>query len=124
MVKTTEERQDSALLRDQIRRNFRGADMVEGEQNVTSAVYDAVQKHRGGLVSLLQSLESIESTETSQWRRTASGVAYPDEERLEDTTGLAHTSNKLKKLQRKAGAIVEEEDVPDTANTLLQLKSQ
>lgn len=51
-------------------------------------------------------------------------VSYPEEERLNDDTGLKrHKRKMMKALKRKADAI-EKEDVPDTANSLHQLKSE
>lgn len=54
-------------------------------------------------------------------------VAYPEEERLNDDAGLERQKKKvMKALKRKADAIdkAEEDEVPNTANALLQLKSE
>lgn len=60
-------------------------------------------------------------------RRVAREVEHPEEERLKDDTGLErHRKKKRKALKRQAGAVdrAEDEEVPETANALLQLKSE
>jgi len=83
-----------------------------------------------GTLKVLESLESnpsqvAGSLVADEVPRTT--VAYPEELHLNDDTGLdRQRRKKLKALRRKADAVdkAEDEEVPATANALLQLKSE
>lgn len=54
-------------------------------------------------------------------------VQYPEEERINDETGVKKQTMKLKKAQRKEAKAMhqaEDEDAPETANALLSLKAE
>merc|ERR1719291_723521 len=53
----------------------------------------------------------------------AKEVAYPDQEHLKDESGLKRQAKKRKKLHQAAGRNAEDEDAPETANSMLELKA-
>jgi hypothetical protein len=65
--------------------------------------------------------------ETGQVKKTAAKVAYPEADRLKDMTGLKKLAQKRTKAIRKeakAAEGAEDEDAPDTANALHELKGE
>lgn len=79
----------------------------------------------------VKTLQELEATPRMRRGNRASNrrakIAHPEEDRLNDNTGMERHKQKARKaLKRKAGAVeeAEEAEVPDTANALHQLKPE
>merc|ERR1719210_337604 len=55
--------------------------------------------------------------------KTREEVLYPDKEYVEDQTGLKKQAKKRRKLHKQAQQHAEDEDAPETANSMLELKA-
>eukprot|EP00933_Yihiella_yeosuensis_P060169 TRINITY_DN6229_c0_g1_i1.p1 TRINITY_DN6229_c0_g1~~TRINITY_DN6229_c0_g1_i1.p1 ORF type:complete len:464 (+),score=130.47 TRINITY_DN6229_c0_g1_i1:80-1471(+) len=67
---------------------------------------------------------SIQKEEILEPKKKAPKVAYPEEETLKDETGLRKQAKKKFKARRKLAKGAEQEDAPETANSLQELKAQ
>jgi len=86
--------------------------------------WDAMLERRAGRVGVRVARGQILNATVHP---VSNKVVYPEDDRLKDDTGLKkHLEKKKKQMKKEARALegIEDDDVPETANALLMLKSQ